>query len=260
MSKRREFDGQELGGSPSGIKKPRVCVWPAFRASKLCRAKTFCGVSHQVWQCERCSIPVLSILNRASQAQPSFLPPKGDLESLAGPPSSLPAKPVTSAVRGRKSHAADSTLIALSEQASLDAIAAARAKVAAKFATFNRGAASSTPAQAAPAASTSANAGNRGPASNDEGGNSTAQAIAEARKRIEAMRAKQARNANPYLAAQKAGASASPVPSGSAGAGAGASGIHPLLAQNDVAVRSSKDRYKPMAPKFATMKVSEINL
>lgn len=35
------------------------------------------------------------------------------------------------------------------------------------------------------------------------------------------------------------------------------SGIHPLLAQNDVyTARTGKDRYKPMAPKFATIKAN----
>jgi U4/U6 small nuclear ribonucleoprotein PRP3 len=36
-----------------------------------------------------------------------------------------------------------------------------------------------------------------------------------------------------------------------------AAGIHPLLAQNDVyTARTAKDRYKPMAPKFATLKAN----
>ena len=91
--------------------------------------------------------------------------------------------------------------------------------------------------------------------SKDAGSSATSAAIAEARKRIEAMKAKAARSANPYLATGKPGASLpAPTPSTS---GAG-SGIHPLLAQNDTTVqaRSGKDRYKPMAPKFATLKAN----
>lgn len=184
-----------------------------------------------------------------AQAQPSFLPPKGDLENVSQqPPAGLPAKPVAAA-GGSGSNATQ------------DAIAAARAKIQAKLAAFNRpGAAAASPtpepavkkdeSPAPPAASSSKDATNA--------------AIAEARKRIEAMKAKAARSANPYLATGKPGASMPSAPvagsssaSGS-GSGPGSSGIHPLLAQNDTTLqsRSSKDRYKPMAPKFATLRAN----
>jgi U4/U6 small nuclear ribonucleoprotein PRP3 len=72
------------------------------------------------------------------------------------------------------------------------------------------------------------------------------------------MRAKQARNANPYLASTSKSGQSAAVPTAPAPGGISSPGIHPLLAQNATEqTRSSKDRYKPMAPKFATIKVSQ---
>lgn len=63
------------------------------------------------------------------------------------------------------------------------------------------------------------------------------------------MKAKANRAANPYLAQND---TAGP------GAGGASPGIHPLLAGNDTTfqARTGKDKYKPMAPKFATLKAN----
>ena len=83
-----------------------------------------------------------------------------------------------------------------------DAIAAAKAKIAAKLAGFKANAVAPTgsalgnAAPSAAAASSSQNADSTGSSGQPK---STADAIAEARRKIEAMKAKAAKNANPYL-------------------------------------------------------------
>lgn len=96
-------------------------------------------------------------------------------------------------------------------QAAADAIAAARAKFAAKFAAFKPGAtpapsaASTSPLTAAGASTSQASATPPPEVKNEAPAPPTgshAAAIAEARKKIEAMKARAARSANPYLVSQ----------------------------------------------------------
>lgn len=88
-----------------------------------------------------------------------------------------------------------------------------------------------------------------------------ARRVAEAKRKVEDMAAKQ-KNVNPYLAAaaaKNAAAAAKSKASDAALASMAKPGttLHPLLANLDKpsAPSTSKDRYKPMLPKFASTKV-----
>ena len=151
-------------------------------------------------------------------------------------------------------------------------IAAIRAQIAAKKAALEAAngktssptpAPSASPAPAAAATSSAASSSRQaGPASlppTPQMDSSVAVRLAAAKARIEALNA---RSANPYLSGQgsipKPGAPTPKVPVNTT------VGLHPLLMQNNQVSgkeeknekKKERERYKPMAPKFSTVKAN----
>ncbi|RDX40803.1 PRP3-domain-containing protein [Lentinus brumalis] len=138
-------------------------------------------------------------------------------------------------------------------------IAKKKAEIAAKLAAMRKSA-SATPSAAPtppPAASASASgASTPSPAITDD----MARRIAEAKKRVAEAQSKLAVKDNPYMSAPQTGKKKAPVPE-PAQQGVGLKmAAHPLLLDNTPAVpQSKKDKYKPMQPKFASIKANVRN-
>ncbi|PLW34153.1 hypothetical protein PCANC_20071 [Puccinia coronata f. sp. avenae] len=161
----------------------------------------------------------------------SFLPPKGDLNSIVNqqtPTQSLPSKPA---------------VLASSED-----IARKRAEIAAKFASFKSGISGSVGSNVPLGGSTSVQT-SAGPPSLPNIDPNLAKKVAEARKTVEQLTAKAK---NPYLSGPS-----DPVEPVSMST----TGVHPLLIGLDKGLSSGNgvnDRYKPMVPKFATVKANVV--
>ncbi|KAH9468896.1 hypothetical protein MJO29_005304 [Puccinia striiformis f. sp. tritici] len=171
--------------------------------------------------------------NSSATTTLSFLPPRGDLNSIVGqqtPTQSLPTKPAA--------------------LASADEIARKRAEIAAKFASFKSNVSlgsSGTNVTLPPGGSTSVVPTNLGPSSVPNIDPNLAKKVAEARKTVEQLTAK---SKNPYLSGPS-----DPVEPVSMTT----TGVHPLLMGLDKGPSSGtglNDRYKPMVPKFATVKAN----
>jgi len=159
----------------------------------------------------------------------SFLPPKGDLNSIVNqqpPNQSLPSKPA---------------VLASSED-----IARKRAEIAAKFASFKSNISGTGGSNVSLGPSTSVQPGVGLPSLPNIDPN-LAKKVAEARKTVEQLTAKAK---NPYLSGPS-----DPVEPVSMTT----TGVHPLLIGLDKGSSSGNgvnDRYKPMVPKFATVKAN----
>ncbi|POW15639.1 hypothetical protein PSTT_02023 [Puccinia striiformis] len=153
--------------------------------------------------------------NSSATTTLSFLPPRGDLNSI-----------------------------------SADEIARKRAEIAAKFASFKSNVSlgsSGTNVTLPPGGSTSVVPANLGPSSVPNIDPNLAKKVAEARKTVEQLTAK---SKNPYLSGPS-----DPVEPVSMTT----TGVHPLLMGLDKGPSSGtglNDRYKPMVPKFATVKAN----
>lgn len=131
-------------------------------------------------------------------------------------------------------------------------IAQKRAEIAAKLAAMKpKLAAAATPVSKPPTASTSAlpAATVATPAATEE----LARRVADAKRRVASAQTQLAVKENPYLA--QAGKKKAPEPAGPQGVGLKMA-AHPLLLDMSApAPQSKKDKYKPMQPKFASIKV-----
>ncbi|KAG0142739.1 hypothetical protein CROQUDRAFT_662132 [Cronartium quercuum f. sp. fusiforme G11] len=182
----------------------------------------------------------------SSSSTLSFLPPKGDLTDIASQPihqhqsthsisngSHLPSKPAL---------------------ASAEEIARKRAEIAAKFASFKNPSLPKT-SSTVQSIQPTINQSQIGlgitttPMTMPNIDPNLAKKVAEARKTVEELAAKAK---NPYLSHPSA--PAEPIASGAT------SGVHPLLMAQDNSTSSNstglKNRYKPMVPKFATVKAN----
>ncbi|OCH85070.1 PRP3-domain-containing protein [Obba rivulosa] len=144
-----------------------------------------------------------------------------------------------------------------------DLIAQKRAEIAAKLAAMKKGAPSSQPSASpspAPAASAvpSPHAGSPGPGVSDD----LARRVAEAKRRVAEAQSKLAVKDNPYMSVPQFGKKKQQAVVEPAQQGAGLKmAAHPLLLDNTVpAPQSKKDRYKPMQPKFASIKANVRNV
>ncbi|EGG08582.1 uncharacterized protein MELLADRAFT_116022 [Melampsora larici-populina 98AG31] len=175
--------------------------------------------------------------NKPSSSTLSFLPPKGDLSDLASQPVHQLQQQQYQVSNG-----------APSKVASAEEIARKRAEIAAKFASFKNPSASLNRPQAG-LASTIVPIGSTPMLSAPNIDPNLAKKVAEARKTVEELAAKAK---NPYLSHPSA--PAEPIGSGAT------SGVHPLLMAQDPSSSSTssglKNRYKPMVPKFATVKAN----
>lgn len=167
--------------------------------------------------------------NSSTTTTLSFLPPKGDLSSIVNqqtPAQSLPSKPAG--------------------LASSEAIARKRAEIAAKFASFKNNLPGNPGSNPAVGNLSNLQAGS-GPPSFPNIDPNLAKKVAEARKTVEQLTAKAK---NPYLSGPSD--PVEPVPMTT-------TGVHPLLIGLDKGSSSGNslnDRYKPMVPKFATVKAN----
>ncbi|KAL1938845.1 hypothetical protein VTO73DRAFT_11225 [Trametes versicolor] len=143
-------------------------------------------------------------------------------------------------------------------------IAQKRAEIAAKIAAMKKSASasSSAPATAAPtpipassrvASASASNAASPSPPIPDD----MARRIAEAKRRVAEAQSKLAVKDNPYMSAPQAGKKKTLAPE-PAQQGAGLKmAAHPLLLDTTPAApQSKKDKYKPMQPKFASIKAN----
>ncbi|KAH9809672.1 pre-mRNA processing factor 3-domain-containing protein [Melampsora americana] len=176
--------------------------------------------------------------NKTSSSTLSFLPPKGDLSDLA----SQPVHQLQQQQQNQVSNGVPSKV------ASAEEIARKRAEIAAKFASFKNPSASLNRPQAGLASTMVPTALNPMLSAPNIDPN-LAKKVAEARKTVEELAAKAK---NPYLSHPSA--PAEPIGSGAT------SGVHPLLMAQDSSSSSTssglKNRYKPMVPKFATVKAN----
>ncbi|OSX63253.1 hypothetical protein POSPLADRAFT_1139188 [Postia placenta MAD-698-R-SB12] len=134
-------------------------------------------------------------------------------------------------------------------------IAQKKAEIAAKIAAMKKGAsaasaaAASTPSPAPPAAGTP-------PSVSDD----LARRVAEAKRRVAEAQSKLAVKDNPYMSMPQTGKKNRPPEPAQQGAGLKMA-AHPLLLDNTpTAPQSKKDRYKPMQPKFASIKANVRNV
>lgn len=241
MSGKHPLDADDVGPN----KRPKRCARSFHPELDLTSSFLSNGVSRAL---------TLSLIN-SNDAQMSFVPPKGDLKNLTGSPA--PAAATSTDVSTSQSPSLASQLTGSAQAA---ALAAKRAEIAAKFSKMMASSkAASTPAQPkAPAPA---------PAPPTAALSDLQKRVAEAKKKVEAMAQKTA--ANPYMVrsarsslgrspsssfAQTGKATPAPVVPGVS--------LHPLLSggSDSRAASSSKDRYKPMAPKFATTSVCSIDL
>ncbi|RPD65244.1 PRP3-domain-containing protein [Lentinus tigrinus ALCF2SS1-7] len=138
-------------------------------------------------------------------------------------------------------------------------IAKKKAEIAAKLAAMKKSASATPSASAAPtppAASASASAtASPSPIPDD-----MARRIAEAKKRVADAQSKLAVKDNPYMSVAQVGKKKVPVPE-PAQQGAGLKmAAHPLLLDNTPTLpQSKKDKYKPMQPKFASIRANVRN-
>ncbi|KAA1084056.1 hypothetical protein PGT21_015814 [Puccinia graminis f. sp. tritici] len=180
---------------------------------------------------EESSAPSSSKRTKSSSSSTtlSFLPPKGDLNSIVSqqpPAQSLPSKPA---------------VLASSEE-----IARKRAEIAAKFASFKSNISGSV-SSSIPLGGPASVQPSPGPPSLPNIDPNLAKKVAEARKTVEQLTAKAK---NPYLSGPS-----DPVEPVSMTT----TGVHPLLIGLDKGSSSGSgpsDRYKPMVPKFATVKAN----
>ncbi|KAH8083302.1 pre-mRNA processing factor 3-domain-containing protein [Cristinia sonorae] len=142
-----------------------------------------------------------------------------------------------------------------------DLIAKKRAEIAAKIAAMKKslpGSALATPtASAAPSTPAShAPSPSPGPVVSDD----LNRRVAEAKRRVAEAHSKVALKDNPYMSLPQTGKNKNKAPE-PAQQGAGLKmAAHPLLLDNSVpAPQSKKDRYKPMQPKFASIKANARN-
>ncbi|KAJ3547230.1 hypothetical protein NM688_g5425 [Phlebia brevispora] len=172
----------------------------------------------------------------------------------------------TSTAKRLKSDATTPNGSSPSPAATADLIAQKRAEIAAKIAAMKKSApvssasaSLSTSAVASPspvgtplAASTPQSAS---PAPADD----LARRVAEAKRRVAEAQSKLAVKDNPYMSMPQAGKKKQPVEPAQQGAGLKMA-AHPLLLDSTpVFQQSKKDRYKPMQPKFASIKANARN-
>ncbi|EJD36290.1 PRP3-domain-containing protein [Auricularia subglabra TFB-10046 SS5] len=136
-----------------------------------------------------------------------------------------------------------------------DLIAQKKAEIAAKLAALKQGGVLPS-APSAGSSSSKANPSLDKPGAIDD----IARRVAEAKKRVAAASTRASVSDNPYLqAAQTAKKPAAPEASAPQGVGLNMA-AHPLLLDNTpIAPTSKKDRYKPMQPKFASIKANARN-
>ncbi|KZW02729.1 PRP3-domain-containing protein, partial [Exidia glandulosa HHB12029] len=133
-----------------------------------------------------------------------------------------------------------------------DLIAQKKAEIAAKLAALKKGNASGPVPPLASSSSVVSSAALTKPGAVDD----IARRVAEAKKRVADASSRASLSDNPYLQAKK---TAAPDPSAPQGAGLNMA-AHPLLMDSTpFAPASKKDRYKPMQPKFATIKANARN-
>ncbi|KAI0070554.1 PRP3-domain-containing protein [Panus rudis PR-1116 ss-1] len=151
-------------------------------------------------------------------------------------------------------------------------IAQKRAEIAAKMAAMKKSLAPQTPSAAAtssarstPTPTATSHAASPSPAPAIAGlpaAEDVARKVAEARRRVAEAQSRQAVKDNPYMTLAQPGKkkASQPVPE-PAPQGTGLKmAAHPLLLDNTVpAPQSKKDRYKPMQPKFASIKANARN-
>ncbi|KAH9941282.1 pre-mRNA processing factor 3-domain-containing protein [Epithele typhae] len=135
-------------------------------------------------------------------------------------------------------------------------IAQKRAEIAAKIAAMKKSALGGSPATTPASASASATASPSPPVAED-----MARRIADVKKRVSEQQSKLSSRDNPYMAMPQNKKKAPPPPAEPAPQGAGLKmAAHPLLLDNTpTAPQSKKDRYKPMQPKFASIKANVRN-
>ncbi|KAI0337641.1 PRP3-domain-containing protein [Trametopsis cervina] len=143
--------------------------------------------------------------------------------------------------------------------ATADLIAQKRAEIAAKIAAMKKGAPISTAPTPSPAATptlpSAASSQSASPAPVDD----LSRRVAEAKRRVADAQSKLAVKDNPYMSLPHAGKKSKPAEPAQQGAGLKMA-AHPLLLDNTPAVpQSKKDRYKPMQPKFASIKANARN-
>ncbi|PCH45117.1 PRP3-domain-containing protein [Wolfiporia cocos MD-104 SS10] len=141
-----------------------------------------------------------------------------------------------------------------------DLIAQKKAEIAAKIAAMKKNApsTSASPAVPSPAASPavpSPTSHSPSPSVSDD----LARRVAEAKRRVAEAQSKLAVKDNPYMSIPQTGKKNRPPEPAQQGAGLKMA-AHPLLLDNTpVAPQSKKDRYKPMQPKFASIKANVRN-
>ncbi|EMD31940.1 hypothetical protein CERSUDRAFT_119270 [Gelatoporia subvermispora B] len=143
-----------------------------------------------------------------------------------------------------------------------DLIAQKRAEISAKLAAMKKGVSSGQPsASPSPAPTTTAvpspHTGSPSPGVSDD----LARRVAEAKRRVAEAQSKLAVKDNPYMSVPQFGKKKQPQAVEPAQQGAGLKmAAHPLLLDNSTpAPQSKKDRYKPMQPKFASIKANVRN-
>ncbi|KAH9940682.1 pre-mRNA processing factor 3-domain-containing protein [Amylocystis lapponica] len=163
-----------------------------------------------------------------------------------------PFPPVQTPANGSKSTSA------LSGEA---LIAQKRAEIAAKIAAMKKGAPSSSSSMA-PSATVSSSAVVSSPPTASPAppvADDLARRVAEAKRRVAEAQSKLAVKDNPYMSMPQTGKRNRPVEPAQQGAGLKMA-AHPLLLDNTPAApQSKKDRYKPMQPKFASIKANVRN-
>ncbi|KAI0088438.1 PRP3-domain-containing protein [Irpex rosettiformis] len=143
--------------------------------------------------------------------------------------------------------------------ATADLIAKKRAEITAKIAAMKKGTSTSITATPSPAvtppvpSATTSQSGSPAPVDD------LSRRVAEAKRRVAEAQSKLAVKDNPYMSLPQVGKKSKPVEPAQQGAGLKMA-AHPLLLDNTPALpQSKKDRYKPMQPKFASIKANARN-
>ncbi|KIP06289.1 hypothetical protein PHLGIDRAFT_36002 [Phlebiopsis gigantea 11061_1 CR5-6] len=169
----------------------------------------------------------------------------------------------SSVAKKARSEATTPNAASPSPAATADLIAQKRAEIAAKIAAMKKGAAppsSSTSAVATPSPVSTPKIPSPHSADSPAPTENLARRVAEAKRRVAEAQTKLAVKDNPYMSMTQAGKNKKQAPE-PAQQGAGLKmAAHPLLLDNTVpAPQSKKDRYKPMQPKFASIKANARN-